>query len=133
RRHPTPAPACGRFPSHHPPPPNTAAAAPARAQLPAFRPAPMPTTLAPRPPIAPLVELRTFNPQVPGSSPGGGTADRRPGAGRLFSSAGTTGRRAGPRSWANGSRHDHSNHETGDRERAFLSCEAVTGILVAYL
>ena len=25
-------------------------------------------------PIAQLVELRTFNPQVPGSSPGGGTA-----------------------------------------------------------
>src|SRR5687768_5771288 len=27
-----------------------------------------------RAPIAQLVELRTFNPQVPGSSPGGGTA-----------------------------------------------------------
>jgi hypothetical protein len=27
-------------------------------------------------PIAQLVELRTFNPQVPGSSPGGGTRNR---------------------------------------------------------
>ncbi len=31
--------------------------------------------LAHRAPIAQLVELRTFNPQVPGSSPGGGTFD----------------------------------------------------------
>lgn len=30
-------------------------------------------TLSSRAPIAQLVELRTFNPQVPGSSPGGGT------------------------------------------------------------
>lgn len=29
--------------------------------------------LAGHAPIAQLVELRTFNPQVPGSSPGGGT------------------------------------------------------------
>lgn len=34
----------------------------------------LPITLANRAPIAQLVELRTFNPQVPGSSPGGGTA-----------------------------------------------------------
>ncbi len=33
--------------------------------------------LATRAPIAQLVELRTFNPQVPGSSPGGGTRVRR--------------------------------------------------------
>lgn len=35
-----------------------------------------------RAPIAQLVELRTFNPQVPGSSPGGGTTGARPMAGR---------------------------------------------------
>lgn len=39
----------------------------------------LPITLANRAPIAQLVELRTFNPQVPGSSPGGGTA-RAPGS-----------------------------------------------------
>ena len=36
--------------------------------------------LCPHAPIAQLVELRTFNPQVPGSSPGGGTAHERPSA-----------------------------------------------------
>ena len=36
-----------------------------------------PIRLATRAPIAQLVELRTFNPQVPGSSPGGGTRVRR--------------------------------------------------------
>lgn len=32
----------------------------------------------PHAPIAQLVELRTFNPQVPGSSPGGGTTQDVP-------------------------------------------------------
>jgi hypothetical protein len=35
-----------------------------------------PSIVVPRAPIAQLVELRTFNPQVPGSSPGGGTNTR---------------------------------------------------------
>ena len=36
-----------------------------------------PSTLITRAPIAQLVELRTFNPQVPGSSPGRGATDLR--------------------------------------------------------
>lgn len=41
--------------------------------------APIRTTLFLRAPIAQLVELRTFNPQVVGSSPTGGTEAGRPG------------------------------------------------------
>lgn len=68
--------AAGSGPATAPEPPRPAARTHHRPRLRETAP---PYYTANRAPIAQLVELRTFNPQVPGSSPGGGTA-RAPGS-----------------------------------------------------